>query len=68
MGTSMRKYPDGTEIPEALPESYKHAYSPNVPAGQMCSTCRYYVKGYCYMWMAPVRNNWWCKSWKEKVK
>lgn len=52
-------YPDGTEIPDSLPNSY-------LPS-QSCSNCAAYevITSICTRYSAPVRASYWCGSWKE---
>lgn len=59
----MRKYPDGTRIPVSLPSSYKPSNSEDVPVGQSCSNCKFYTRGHCKMFLAPVKEKYWCSFW-----
>ena len=36
------RYPDGSDIPESLPDRYQPASNPGVPKNQKCSNCLYY--------------------------
>lgn len=64
-------YPDGTEIPANLPNTYRPT-SINFPPsgdprtlGQRCKNCKHYDNGYCTWWKAPVRDDYYCKSWAQ---
>lgn len=59
-------YPDGTKIPESLPDRYQSSSNDEVPAGQKCRNCKYYDSaiGYCEAFDAPVKSRWWCATWK----
>lgn len=51
-------YPDGTKIPDSLPNSY-------LPS-QSCRNCAAYevITGICSVYNAPVMASYWCGSWK----
>lgn len=61
-----RVYPDGEKIPNSLPPKYMAANSKEVPEGQECSNCEYYVENnnYCNKFHAKVRSNYWCAKWE----
>lgn len=65
------QYPDGTEIPSSLPETYRLASTYNPPSGdpatigQSCKTCNNYANGYCNWWKAEVKPNYYCKEWAK---
>jgi len=58
--TRSTKYPDGTPIPDALPDSYGLA--------QSCSNCAAYSAKtmICSTYDAMVLPNYWCSTWKAK--
>jgi hypothetical protein len=62
-------YPDGTKIPESLPDRYQSILTGNVPDGQKCLNCKHYNSDtkYCNAFNALVRSQWWCAVW-EPVK
>jgi hypothetical protein len=52
-------YPDGTPIPESLPNAYALA--------QQCINCAAYnLNGFCSTYKAMVKPNYWCATWKGK--
>lgn len=63
------QYPDGTEIPSTLPETYRIAstFDPQIgdpeTIGQSCDTCNNFNNGYCSWWQAAVRPDYYCKEW-----
>ena len=64
--TQGRSYPDGEKIPNVLPPKYMAANSKEVPEGQECSNCEYYVENnnYCNKFDAKVKSNYWCAKWE----
>lgn len=65
-----RVYPDGEKIPDSLPPKYMAANSKEVPEGQQCNNCEYYVESnsYCKKFDAKVRDNYWCAKWEPNNK
>jgi nicotinamide mononucleotide adenylyltransferase len=65
-----RVYPDGDKIPNSLPPKYMAANSKEVPEGQQCNNCEYYVESntYCKKFDAKVRDNYWCAKWEPNNK
>ena len=65
-----RIYPDGEKIPNSLPPKYMAANSKEVPEGQQCNNCEYYVESnsYCKKFDAKVRDNYWCAKWEPNNK
>jgi len=65
-----RVYPDGEKIPNSLPPKYMAANSKEVPEGQHCGNCEYYVESdsYCKKFDAKVRDNYWCAKWEPNNK
>ena len=65
-----RVYPDGEKIPDSLPPKYMAANSKEVPEGQHCGNCEYYVESdsYCKKFDAKVRDNYWCAKWEPNNK
>jgi len=65
-----RVYPDGKKIPNSLPPKYMAANSKEVPEGQHCGNCEYYVESdsYCKKFDAKVRDNYWCAKWEPNNK
>lgn len=63
-----RTYPDGSPIPESLPDAYKDSQDPGVPEGQNCSNCEYFkaTDSYCIKFDAEVKPMWWCAKWDNK--
>ena len=47
----------------ALPNNYRPASSENVPNGRNCKNCSYYAAGYCNLWSANVKANYYCNKW-----
>jgi len=60
----IRTYPDGQEISEKLPNAYG---IPN-EVEQKCLNCRFRHNNYCSKWVAQIRRNYWCESWKLSKK
>jgi len=62
-----RTYPDGEEIPSSLPPAYVIATDASVPPEQNCGNCYYFKsgEGYCTLFDANVRANYWCAKWKR---
>lgn len=65
-----RIYPDGEKIPNSLPPKYMAANSKEVPKGQECSNCEYFVESsnHCKKFDAKVRSNYWCAKWESNDK
>jgi hypothetical protein len=63
-------YPNGTPIPDVLPDSYQPASYGNAPTGQSCFTCKHFnlATRYCDKWKAPVKPKWWCAAWEAPMK
>ena len=63
------RYPDGSDIPESLPERYQPASNPGVPKGQNCANCLYYStdskKCSIFKGDPVVKPLYWCVKWKE---
>lgn len=47
----------------ALPNNYRPASSEDVPDGRNCANCSYYMAGYCNLWSANVKRNYYCNKW-----
>ena len=69
------RYPDGSDIPESLPDRYQLASNPGVPKNQKCNNCDYFCtethKCYKFKGDPIVRPTYWCAKWepvKEEVK
>jgi len=60
-------YPNGSKIPDSLPDSYQPAVYGEAPTGQSCFTCKNFnlATRYCSAWKAPVKPRWWCKGWEQ---
>ena len=58
-------YPDGTVIPDNLPDSYRPSYGHPKTSGQRCGNCRHYVEQYCAWWNAEVKPDYYCKEWSK---
>lgn len=67
--SAFRNYPDGEEIPEALPDAYRPARKTGETKGQACINCKFFQEGhedhryYCTKWKAPIRPQYWCAAW-----
>ena len=59
-------YDDNTQIHLNLPRAYN--LPPKTKKGQICVNCKFYENNYCTRWDAPIRPQYWCKSWKEIKK
>lgn len=57
---SEKTYPTGQPYPARLPNSYHRA-----EGDEKCGNCRFYDKGYCNLWAAPVWYDYWCRAWKK---
>lgn len=70
MYTRINVYPNGTPIPESLPDSYQPAAYGNTPAGQSCFNCKHFNLNtrFCSAWKAPVKPRWWCEGWGPVMK
>ena len=60
---STRYYPDGSVINSKLPVAY--GLPPREKKYQRCHNCKFYKNDYCSLWKAPVRDEYWCKSWQK---
>ena len=49
-----------------LPDSYRPASSPDVPEGQSCGTCAFFVDGFCTLWQAGCDADWYCDAWEPQ--
>ena len=60
-------YPNGSRIPDSLPDSYQPAVYGEAPAGQSCFTCKNFnfATRFCSAWKAPVKPRWWCNGWEQ---
>lgn len=47
----------------ALPQNYRPASSEDVPDGRNCANCYFYEAGYCNLWDANVKANYYCNRW-----
>ena len=47
----------------ALPSNYRPASSDDVPEGRNCANCYFYEAGYCDLWDANVKANYYCNRW-----
>ena len=56
-----KKYPDGKQIPKALPQAYKLGNRL-----KNCANCLFYQQKYCSLWGANVRGEYICGKWKSK--
>ena len=54
---------EASENYRALPQNYRPASSPDVPDGRNCRNCSYYAAGYCNLWSANVKGNYYCNKW-----
>ena len=62
--TSVKTYSDGTEISDKLPNAYGEAPNNN----QACLNCHFRHNNYCSKWVAQIRRQYWCASWKAHMK
>jgi hypothetical protein len=46
-----------------LPPNYRPASSDDVPEGRRCGNCLYNEDGYCTLWDANIRANYYCNRW-----
>ena len=58
-------YPDGEQIPEALPDSYQLGYIDD-HVNAACANCYFNQNNFCYKWLAAIRANFWCQSWYQQ--
>jgi len=62
------RYPDGSDIPDSLPDRYQPASNPGVPAQQKCSNCGYYdsktKKCDKFKGEPVVKPAYWCAKWE----
>jgi|TARA_R100000081_G_scaffold84938_1_gene53643 hypothetical protein len=56
-----KTYPDGVMISDKLPDAYGE--SPN--SNQACLNCHFRHNNYCSKWVAQIRRQYWCASWKQ---
>ena len=59
----VKVYPDGEVISDKLPTSY--AYSEL--ESQACLNCHFRHNNYCSKWVAQIRRQYWCQSWKQHM-
>ena len=59
-------YDDKTMINQKLPRAYN--LPPKTKKGQLCLNCIFYQNNHCTKWDAPIRPQYWCKSWQGKKK
>ena len=59
-------YPDGENIPEALPDAYQLGYIDD-HVNAACENCYFHQNNVCYTWVAPIRANYWCASWYPQI-
>jgi len=52
----------------ALPQNYRPASSDDVPEGRNCANCSFYRAGYCELWEANVKANYYCNRWAAMVE
>lgn len=52
----------------ALPQNYRPASSDDVPEGRNCANCYFYEAGYCELWDANVRANYYCNRWAAMIE
>lgn len=53
-----------SRISPNLPEAYRPASSPDVPANRNCGNCGYYENFYCERWDALVSPSYYCAKWE----
>ena len=53
-------------INQKLPRAYN--LPPKTKKGQLCLNCIFYQNNHCTKWDAPIRPQYWCKSWQGKKK
>ena len=58
--TDINTYPDGSEISSNLPAAYGIPTKQN----QACLNCHFRHNNYCSKWVAQIRRQYWCASWK----
>lgn len=62
------RYPDGSDIPDSLPDRYQPASNPGVPSNQKCSNCGYYdtktKKCDKFKGDPVVKPAYWCAKWE----
>ena len=58
-------YPDGENIPEALPDGYQLGFIDD-HVNNACGNCYFNQNNFCYKWIAPVRHNYWCAAWYQQ--
>ena len=46
-----------------LPSNYRPASSEDVPEGRNCGNCYFFAEGYCDLWDANVKANYYCNRW-----
>ena len=59
-------YPDGENIPEALPDAYQLGYIDD-HVNAACENCYFNQNNFCYKWVAPIRANYWCAAWYQQI-
>ena len=60
--TKNKTYSDGKIISDNLPPAYAKASSE-----QACMNCKFRHNNYCSKWVAQIRTDYWCASWKQKT-
>lgn len=46
-----------------LPSNYRPASSEDVPEGRNCGNCYFFAEGYCDLWDANVKADYYCNRW-----
>ena len=52
----------------ALPDNYRPADSPDVPAVRNCGNCGFNVEGYCIKWDDEIAANYYCNAWEPMAQ
>jgi len=55
---------DELEEESGLPDNYRPASSPDVPANHNCGNCGYFKQFYCHEWDAQVSSSYYCNAWE----
>ena len=60
----IKTYPDGVPISSNLPNAY------GIPPveNKMCKNCKFRYNNYCSRWIAQIRRQYWCASYKRSEK
>lgn len=56
---------DDESVGGGLPENYRPAASPDVPANRNCGNCEHFDKFWCRRWLADVSSAYYCDSWDD---